>query len=1116
MATAPSNPLDGISRFIARAISGPFPAIIAVATVIVGTAALLITPREEEPQIVVPVADVIVTAPGLSAEQIERQVTTPLEKLLYQVDGVEYVYSISRPDHAVVTVRFFVGEDREDSLLKIHDRVHSHVDEIPASVASWVVKPVEVDDVPIVVAALWSDAPERIGDFELRRIAEEVELQLQSLPNTGPVEVTGGRERVIRIEFDPDRLAARLTTPHDVAAALRVSNVRMRAGALVRADTHAVVDVGDFVASVDELRRLVVNVVDGLPVYLEDVASVVDGPAEPTSHTWLQFGPASQRLPREVAYSPAVFVSVAKKKGSNAVQVARDVADRLAQLERDLFPPEVHVRVVRDYGRTADRKVWNLVVSLGLAVLTVVVFIGIFLGWRAAIVVALAVPICYAAAITLDLLAGYTINRVTLFALILSLGLLVDDPITGVDNIERHLGMGGTSKLNSVVDAMAEIRGALLMSTVAIVLSFAPMFFITGMMGPYMAPMAFNVPVTVAFSTAVAFLITPWIAHRLLVRPSRAKSPTSEPGATYRLYARCVGPFLSNRTSAWLLLGGVGILFMGAIALPAYRLVPLKLLPHDNKDEFQVVIDAREGTTLERTEAAARAIATWLAGVPEVRDISGFVAVPSPSDFNAMIRQYYLRHGTHLADLRVTLAPRESRVHQSYEIMLRVRSEIERIAASHGVKAKLVEVPPGPPVVSTVTAEVYGGPSTPYGEIQAAALSLAARLEREPHVADVDTTVEHPRSSFVFVTDKEKAALSGVSTADAVEAIAVASGGLRVDSLHVPTEARPLEIVLALPFAHRNSTATLEALHLKGRPGIAKVRGPIGVADAPQPLVQLGEIGRFLERPADTAIHHKNLQRVVYVFADALGRPPAEIVMDVEADRGRPSGGSAGPLEARTYFSNGGNDGWSVADDIRVVWTGEGEWKITLRVFRDLGIAFTAALVGIFLVLLVQTGLATLAGIIMLAIPLTVIGIMPGFWLLNEVGERVIDGLPNPVLFSATAMIGMIALAGIVVRNSLVLIEFVHLELAKGASLDEALLRAGGARLRPIFLTAGTTLLGNIVITLDPIFSGLAWSIIFGIIASTLFTLVVVPVVYFLVYANVPGHGCRRRSEYLR
>jgi multidrug efflux pump subunit AcrB len=1101
-------PNSGFSRLLAASMEGPLPLLILLAALAGGIVALAITPREEEPQIVVPMADVMVSAPGLSARQVERQIATPLEKLLYRIDGVEYVYSASRSQQCVVTVRFHVGEDRVDSLVKIYNQLYSHTDRIPAATGAWVVKPIEIDDVPIVVAVLWSKDPELTGDHELRRLAEEIEHDLQSIPNTNKLTITGGRARQIRVELDPNALAARRTAPLEVAWALEVSNKLLPAGEVQVRDRNIVLEAGDFIRSAAELRRLVINVVDGVPVYLEDVARVQDGPAEPTGYTRIGFGPASGMRAEHAGSYPAVALAVAKKKGANAVRVAREVEVYFARLKRDIFPPEVDYRIIRNYGRTANDKINNLVSSLLAAVLTVTVFIGIFLGWRAALVVGLAVPVCYGVTLVLDLLVGYTINRVTLFALILALGLLVDDPITGVDNIERYLRQDHRSRRRRVILAMEEIRGALIMSTIAIIIAFAPLSFITGMMGPYMAPMAFNVPVSVTVSTLVAFLVTPWLAFKLL-KPSAADSGRDfERGLLYRGYARLLQPLLRSRKRAALFLFVILALFCLSLAFPALRLVPLKLLPYDNKDEFQLVVDMPEGTTLERTQAVAAAFGAYLGGVPEVRDYTVFAGVPSPMDFNGMVRHYFLRREPHQADIRVTLAERRRRSQQSHAVLLRIRGDLEAIAQKEGARLKLVEVPPGPPVIATITAEIYGGKSTAYSELRQAARMLEKRLGREPFVVDIDSSVEDEQAKILFVPDREKAALSGISTDDIARTVQLAADGLVAGYLQIPSEVNPLPVVLRLPYEQRDLVALTASLQVKGRPGIVKIREKTGLREAPQPLVALGELGRIRSTVQDRVIHHKNLQPVVYVFADIAGRAPAEIVMDVKADMGGGDGKrSPVPPDRRTFFGPGGGEPWDLPPGVQAVWEGEGEWKITLRVFRDLGLAFGVALLGIFIVLRIQTGLSPITGLIMMAIPLSMIGIMPGFWLLNQLGDRVVEGYPDPELFTATAMIGMIALAGIVVRNSLILVEFVHMALRQGQPLQKALVQAGAVRMRPIFLTAGTTLLGNLVITLDPIFAGLAWAIIFGILASTAFTLFVIPVIYHLMYEHKAGHG---------
>jgi multidrug efflux pump subunit AcrB len=1116
-----------LGRVIDLFLTGRLPALLIVFSLLGGAAALWLTPREEEPQIVVPMADVLIEAPGLPVEEVERQVSTRLEKLLAQIDGVEYVYSMSLPGRSIVTVRFYVGEDREASLVKIYNKIESNRDQVPPSVTSWVVKPIEIDDVPILIATLWSDRPRTLDDYALRRIAQEVAIELQAVPQTNRVEVYGGRSRAVRVLLRTEALAARQTSPLDVAWALGVSNVRGRAGAFDRVDRELLVDSGEFLGGVPALRSLVVNVVDGVPVLLRDVADVEDGPEEPTTYGWIGFGPAdpaaaAAQVSADGPYYPAVHVAVAKQKGANAVEVARRVEARLTALERTHLPAGVHVRITRNFGETANDKVNELVESLAVALVIVIGLFAWSLGWREGFVVAVAVPITFSLTLLVNYFAGYTINRVTLFALILALGLVVDDPVVDVENIHRHYAMRREPPLAAIRTAVNEVRPPILYATLAVILSFLPMLFITGMMGPYMRPMAINVPLAMAMSMVVAFTITPWLSYHVLRRPGAGDaahgSGPIESSRLYRFYDVVLGGLLDDRRRAHRLLVGTAGLLVAALGLAVVRAVPLKMLPFDNKNEFQVLVDTDEGTTLERTDAITRELADVLRRAPEVRDVELFVGYGSPMDFNGLVRHYFLRHGPNVADLRVNLVRKRARAMQSHEIALRLRPALEAVARRTGARIAIVEVPPGPPVLATIVGEVHGDPGVPYQRLRDAAARVERRLRAEPLVSDVDSTVEADQTRLVFATDQEKAALSGISSEDAMHTVELALGGLDASWLHEPGEVNPLPIRLRLARADRSGEAALRGLIVKGRPGIAKVREAGGTRDAPVPVVRLAELGRFEERPAEKAIYHKNLERVVYVYAEAVGRAPAEVVVDVGADLQPPSqaaaaaGGGAQPPEPRplgrrTFVSNGGGLPWSLPPGTSVRWNGEGEWKITLDVFRDLGIAFGVALLGIYLLLVAQTGSYAMPLVLMISIPLTLIGILPGFWLLDLLGGGAVGGYPNPTFFTATAMIGMIALAGIAVRNAILLIEFVHVALAHGTPLRAALLGAGAVRTRAILLTAGGAMLAAIPITLDPIFSGLAWALIFGLFVSTAFTLVVIPVVYDLVYRDRPGHG---------
>ncbi len=1100
------------AKLINSVLTSKAPFVILILSIFAGILALNYTPREEEPQIVVPMINVVVSVPGVNAKQVERQVTTPLEKLLAQVNGVEHIYSVTNNAQAIVTLRFHVGESRERALLNTYNKLHSNTDKVPAIVSNWRVQPIEVDDVPIVMLALWSSDDKVVDDYSLRRLAEEVSTFLQTIDDTSEVNIVGGRSREIQVNLDPEQMTARKIAISDVFNAIQASNTLQHHGNITLENQSFRLESGDVFRDIEALQQTPIIVVDGSVVLLKEIANVIDGPAEQNNYTWIDF--ANNHQQQHYAKNtkngdyPVVTISIAKQRGSNAVTVAQAVHDKVDELHQTIFPENVHVEVLRDYGKTANEKVNNLTTSLAFAIFTVVVFIAVFLGWRSAIVVGLAVPICYGITLSLDLIFGYTINRVTLFALILSLGLLVDDPITGVDNIERYLHKKKGSLTDKIVAAINEIRVPLLMSTLTIVLAFVPLAFITGMMGPYMAPMAFNVPLSVITSTVVAFLVTPWLASKFIKAKPSAKLAAEQDQGFSLFYRKMLTPLLENRAKGKLVLWLVLILFIMAAMLPVMRLVPLKLLPFDNKNEVQIIIDMPENSTLEQTAAMAKVISSKVQQLPEIKAIASYVGVPSPIDFNGMVRQYYQRKAPYMADLRILLLDKSQREHQSHAIVLRLREHL-KLLSKDGIDIKVVEVPPGPPVLSTLVAELYGDEYTQYEDLQNAASIVKDRLRQEPFVVELDSSVSSDQSRLRFVTDKTKAALSGISTANINQTLEVANRGQVAGYLHLDNEATPLGIKIKLPIEQRETLADFYRLSIKGQAGVVQITTAQGIDIAPQSLVSLGELGEFKQQIIDKTIMHKDLKRVVYVTADISGRTPAEIIADVASDLQVARQGNhnvnaasspANDWQSRSFLISGGDQPWQLPDNIMLSWSGEGEWRITIRVFRDMGLAFAFALTAIYFVLRIQTGSAALSGIIMSAIPLTVIGIMPGFLLLNQFGERQIANAPEPVLFTATAMIGMIALAGIVVRNSLILIEFITQAREQGESIQESLIKAGAVRMRPVLLTAGTTLLGNLIITLDPVFSGLAIAIIFGIISSTIFTLLVVPIVYSLVF----------------
>ena len=856
--------------------------------VVIGIAALWITPREEDPQIIVPLADVYVNFPGHSASEVEQLVTTPLEKMLYQIDGVEYVYSMSHQEQALITVRFYVGEDRERSLVKLRKKIEEHLDVVPPGVTGWVVKPVEIDDVPIVTLTLSSPSAD---DMTLRRVGEELSQRLAAVKDVSRAYVVGGRPRVVHVYMDATLMQGYHVSPLELQRAISAANIRQANGDFHNKDRVVSVETGAAFENASQLKQLVVGVFDGRPVFLKDVAEVKDGPEEVASYVRHGWGPArgfahhenftgtlvggavpATTQPSDEASQPAVTIAVAKKKGSNAVSVANEVIREAGQLKKSVVPDNMDMVITRNYGLTADEKVNDLVEGLAVAIFIVIALLTLGLGWREAFIVAVAVPVVFGLTLGVNLLFGFTINRVTLFALILSLGLLVDDPIVDVENISRHFALRKKATRRIVIEAVAEIRPPLITATLAVIVSFLPMFFITGMMGPYMRPMALNVPVTMIMSMVVAFTITPWLAYHMLKRRYR-KDAASQPGpgnddphdlgaikqsALYRFFYPLMAPLLRSRARAWLFLLVMGALTLGATGLAATRSVPLKMLPFDNKNELLLVLDFDKGTTLERSDAAVRDFESYLRHVPELTDFTSYVGVASPMDFNGLVRHYYLRQGDNVAEIRINLAGKKNRSQQSHGIGLRMRDDLAAIAVRHHVKMKLVETPPGPPVIASVVAEVYGRPDHQYEDLLATADVVGERMKREPGVVDVDDVREAAQRKLVFVTDKEKAALNGITTEQIASTLSAAISGAEASTVRAPDERNPLRIELRLPVTQRSSAADLARLHVKGDTG---------------QLVSLAELGKWENSRVDQTIYHKNLNRVAYVFAEDRRTP---------------------------------------------------------------------------------------------------------------------------------------------------------------------------------------------------------------------------------------------------
>jgi len=1112
-----SSPHETLTlRIVRRFLESNLSMVFILVSLAAGVIALLVTPREEEPQITVSAANVMVSFPGHTAQDVEQLVSTPLEKMLLQIPGVQYVYSRSMPGQSIVTVRFYVGEPLEPSYVKLIRKLNENIDRVTPGAAAWVVKPVDVDDVPVVTFTLTSASHD---DYSLRRMAEEIVPRLQSVPNAGAAYVVGGRPRELLIRPSAARMAAYGISALDISRAIQASNTSVLAGTFDRADRGVRVQAGEFIADARALRELVVGAFTGRPVYLRDVAEVTDGPGEFQDYVRFHRGRAwghrnekgaagslvggsAKRAPGDEGSQPGVTIAVAKKHGSNNVWVAQDLIQRMEELKKSVLPSDVDVVITRNYGVTANAKVKELEEGLFVAIAVVMALLTLGLGYRQAVVVAVAVPCVFGLTLIVNYFLGFSINRISLFALTIAIGLLVDDPIVDVENIHRHFQMRGKSTTAIVLEAINEVRPPLIAATFAVILSFLPLLLVTDMMGQYLRPMAVNVPVTMLMSLVVSFTITPWLAYHMLkgqagnhISPAAAGAPP----LTERFFRRSLMPLVERRWLGRMFLLLVAVLFVGSVLLVLTRKVRVKQLPYDNKDEMLLVLDMPAGTPLERTDAVARDFEHYLASVPEITDYETYVGTSSPVDFNGMMRQYFLRRAPNRADIRVNLVHKTERVHPSHSIALRLRAGLTAIASRNGVKLKIVELPAGPPAMSTIVAAVYGGPGNSYEDLMKAAAIVKERMSREPGIVDLDDTIDEDQAKLVFEVDKEKAALNGISTDEISRTIALALGSQSAGIAQMPHERSPVRIALWFPRAERSSAPDLSRIYVKG---------------AGAHMVPVSELGTWSTQREDKTIYHRQMERVVYVLGEMAGRPPVETILDLRADE--ILGGkdpfvdrkaNPRPLASRTMFRKGGGVGWKVPDGVNVRWWDEGEMYITLNLFRDLALAMLVALAGIYVILMNQTGSYQLPFVIMLAIPLMVIGVLPGFWLLNQFGERSVGGLMNPVFFSGPAFMGMIALAGIVTRNSIIIVDFIHLGLMRGLPLDQAILQSVSVRLRPILLTSGAAVLGALPITLDTVFGGMAWSLIFGLVVSTVFSVFVIPVTYNLMYSGKPDHG---------
>lgn len=1075
MAEDKSKKSMGLAGGIASAfISSKLTPLIIIASLLLGAFAVIMTPREEEPQIKVPMVDIFVQMPGAGAKEVEQRATKPMEKLLWEIPGVEYVYSTSSPGGAMAVVRFLVGHDEESAVTKVYSKMYSNFDKIPPTVSKPLIKLKTIDSVPILAVTLWGGG---FNSFDLRRAAARVAREIENIPDVSEIKITGGLRRQVRVELDPDLLAAHGLAPAAVTPVIEAANQALPSGEFSKSNRRNAVEAGKFFTSAEGLENLVVGVSRlGNPIYLRSVAKIIDGPEE--ADAYVEFAPGAAAKPDEYAKPatvsntdsnetyPAVTISAAKRKGTNASVLCEKILAKIDGLKGGDIPSGVNVTVTRDYGETAKEKSNELLYHMGLATISVFLLIVVFLGFRGGLVVGIAVPVTLALTLFTFYMLGYTLNRITLFALIFSIGILVDDAIVILENIVRHYSLPENAdrpRLKVAVEAVAEVGNPTILATFTVIAAILPMAFVHGLMGPYMMPIPVGASAAMLFSLLIAFIISPWASVRLIGGGHHKQhDPGKEDWAT-RIYRKFMGAMIRKPVKRALFLTMVAALLLGSCSMVAFKLVKVKMLPFDNKSEFQIVIDMPEGTTLEETGAVTRMIGGYVRGVPEVRDIQMYIGNSAPFNFNGLVRHYDMRAGANVADIQVNLTPKQDRERQSHAIAKSLREKIVEIAKPFGAKVKIAEVPPGPPVLQTLVAEVYG-PG------YARQIQLAKQVEEifnaTEGVVDVDTYIEDEQKKYVMEVDPEKATLSGVSVAQAAQTLRLAVSGVNAGIIHDPDEEEDVLINARFPLEKRSDVESLTNIKLISQSG---------------QLVPLREIVKVTETVIDKNIYHKNLMPVVYVTADVGGEAesPVYAILALQkkvAALKIPEGYKIAQTTASLPASS---------DKFALKW--DGEWHITYEVFRDLGVAFAFVLILIYILVVAWFQDFVTPLVIMAPIPITLVGILPGHWMMGA-------------YFTATSMIGFIAGAGIIVRNSIILVDFIELRVSEGMAFGQAIIDAGAVRFRPMLLTAAAVVAGASVILLDPIFQGLAISLMAGEVASTFLSRMVVPILYYMAH----------------
>ena len=1057
----------GISGRIAKYfLHSQMTPLLALVAVLLGAFAVLVTPREEEPQINVTMANVMIAYPGASAKDVAQTVATPAEQVLSQIAGVEHVYSVAQPGMAIITVQFKVGEEHVLSLVKLYDVVHAHADWLPPTlgVSQPIIKAKGIDDVPVVALTLWREQAAG-GGIALTQVAHAIEAELKRVPGTREVTTLGATQRMVRVLLNPESLNAFQLTMQDVRAALQSANVSQNAGSLVQNNREVLVQTGSFLSNANEVKQLVIGVAQGKPIFLRDVADVQDGADQPSSYVWLGTGPAApDKEIKAKGEFTAVTLAITKKPGANAVEIADKLLTRVDELKGSVIPADVQVSITRNYGETANDKAMKLIEKLVFATFAVVVLVWLTMGRREAFVVGIAVLLTLAATLFASWAYGFTLNRVSLFALIFSIGILVDDAIVVVENIHRRRALATHQPLSEIIpEAVDEVGSPTILATFTVIAALLPMAFVSGLMGPYMSPIPINASMGMLISLAVAFVITPWLVLRFAGAHHEALQDERDT-KIHRFFKKYLTPFLNGvhgkpaRRKLWLaILGGLLL----AVSLGAVKLVILKMLPFDNKSEFQIVVDMPIGTPLEQTSAVLHEISGYLATVPEVTDYQAYAGTAAPINFNGLVRQYYLRSAAEQGDIQVNLRDKHHRSRSSHEIASAALEPMQKIAKTWNANVKIVEVPPGPPVMSPIVAEIYG---PDYAGARKVAGKVREQFGKTADIVGIDDSVTEAAPKLLLQVMQSKAALLGVAPRDIVDVIGVALSGQDVASLHDANAKYAPPLRIGLPAERRSRIDEVLKLKVRARDGV---------------LVPLSEVVQVLTQQRDYPIYHKDLLPVVYVFGDMAGKLDSPLY-GMFGINGKVSGmplEQGGKLES--YFFKQPSDPYA---GYALKW--DGEWQVTFETFRDMGIAYGVGLLLIYLLVVAQFKSYLVPLVIMAPIPLTIIGVMPGHALLGS-------------QFTATSMIGMIALAGIIVRNSILLVDFINMQIRDGVDPQHAVIAAASARAKPIVLTGLAAMLGALFILDDPIFNGLAISLIFGILISTVLTLVVIPVLYY-------------------